>query len=507
MQSLNLQYTICTWALGGNRFSGGFLVTFFRKKVTKEKTLINQQLINMKHSINHHSKLILCLFLIITISSCKKFLDIKSNNAQAVPTTLSDLQALLDYSSRMNLLRTPTFSESSCDDYFLLEANYNAFEEDRQRIYTWRRQAYNFQNDWSISYEPVYTANFCLEQLEKNKSTTITALQWNNIKGSALFYRSYYFLGLAWMHAKAYDKQTANTDLGIVLRLVSDFNVPSKRASVEDSYNRIIQDAKEAVTYLPDYPIHVMRPSKTAAYALLARTYLSMRLYDSAYRYADLSLNLKSDLINFNGDADIIGSVTAAIPFKQFNKETIFYTEMSGNTSTVTASRARIDTFLYQSYDNNDLRKKAFFRSSPPYQLFKGSYSGNTSPYFTGITTAEMLLVRAECLARNGEILNAMNDLNTLMQKRWSNSVPYPTITAVDANDALTKVLAERRKELYMRGIRWSDIKRLNKENANIILVRKMNGNTYTLLPNANYYALPIPQDIINLTGIPQNEN
>jgi hypothetical protein len=461
----------------------------------------------MKHTITQYIKLFVCLLFIIINSSCKKFLDVKANSAQAVPTTLNDLQALLDYSSRMNQLRTPTFSESSCDDYFLLEANFNAFEEDRQRIYTWRRQAYDFQNDWSISYEPVYTANFCLEKLEKINPTSITELQWNNIKGSALFYRSYYFLGLAWMHAKAYDKQSSGNDLGIVLRLVSDFNVPSTRASVEESYNRIITDAKQAISYLPEYPRHVMRPSKTAAYALLARAYISMRMYDSAYKYAHLSLQLKSDLINFNGDADIIGSVNASIPFKQFNKETIFYTEMSGNTSTITASRARIDTVLYSSYDNNDLRKKAFFRSSAPYHLFKGSYSGNTSPYFTGITTAEMFLVRAECLARKGNIVEAMNDLNTLMQKRWSSTVPYAGITATDKNDAVTKVLAERRKELYMRGLRWSDIKRLNKEGANITLTRKMNGNTYTLLPNANYYALPLPQDIINITGIPQNEN
>jgi hypothetical protein len=128
----------------------------------------------MKHTITQYIKLFVCLLFIVINSSCKKYLDVKANSAQAVPTTLNDLQALLDYSSRMNQLRTPTFSESSCDDYFLLEANFNAFEEDRQRIYTWRRQAYDFQNDWSISYEPVYTANFCLEQLEKINPTSIT---------------------------------------------------------------------------------------------------------------------------------------------------------------------------------------------------------------------------------------------------------------------------------------------------------------------------------------------
>jgi hypothetical protein len=49
------------------------------------------------------------------------------------------------------------------------------------------------------------------------------------------------------------------------------------------------------------------------------------------------------------------------------------------------------------------------------------------------------------------------------------------------------------------------DIKRLNKEGRNIVLRRFLNGNTYTLEPNAAYYALPIPTDIVEITGIPQN--
>ncbi len=116
-----------------------------------------------------------------------------------------------------------------------------------------------------------------------------------------------------------------------------------------------------------------------------------------------------------------------------------------------------------------------------------------------------MYLIRSEAHARAGRVTEAMDDLNALMITRWNNSEPFPLFTATDQADALSKILTERRKELYGRGLRWMDIKRLNKEGANITLKRMINGQTYTLAPNADYYALPLPADIIKLTGIPQN--
>jgi len=310
---------------------------------------------------------------------------------------------------------------------------------------------------------------------------------------------------LLWAFSKAYDSSSFNTDLGIVLRLGDDFNVPSVRASVKECYDRVIEDAKLAAFYLPDVPLHVMRPSKGAAYGLLAKAYLSMRVYDSAFKYADLCLQIDNQLIDYNGDADINGRITADVPFKRFNKETIFYTEMNNNDFISSASRAKIDTLLYSSYDSNDLRKSAFFKLSSGYYRFKSIYTGGTSQYFSGIATDEIYLIKAECEARKGNISEAMNDLNTLLIKRWKSGTFVP-LTASSASDALYTILTERRKELLMRGVRWIDIKRLNKENANITLIRKISGQTYTLEPNANYYALPLPADIIQASGIPQND-
>ncbi|MFC0774071.1 RagB/SusD family nutrient uptake outer membrane protein [Terrimonas alba] len=447
----------------------------------------------------------LILFVFTYTTSCKKYLDEKPDSKLAVPSTLSDLQALLDFSFRMNLKRTPTFGEASSDDYFLLDETYNNFDQEKQQIYTWSRNDYNFQNDWSIAYEPVYNSNFCLETIDNIPLTASNADQWNTIKGSALFFRSYYFLQLMWVYAKAFDETTANTDLGIVLRLNADFNIPSVRSSVKDCYERISNDAKQAALHLPDHPSHPFRPSKASAYGLLSRAYLSMRIYDSALLYADRCLQIKNTLMDFNADTDVDPDLSSSVPFKRFNKETIFYTEMNATFFINDPYYAKVDTTLYNSYPEHDLRKTAYYKPNSGFRQFKGNYTGDEYFYFTGIATDEVWLIRAEAHARVGSINEAMNDLNTLLKTRWKNTEPYTPYTAASVPEALAIILSERRKELHGRGLRWMDIKRLNKEAANITLKRIINGQVYSLAPNASYYALPLPADIIQLTGIPQN--
>ena len=442
----------------------------------------------------------LLLFLPVIFLSCKKYLEEKSDKSLVVPASLKDLQGVLDDNPIMNS-RTTGFGEVYADDYFITPANYNSFGDFDRKSYAWNVKQYNFPNDWANSYLAVYNANYCLENLPGNERTIQNQLQWDNIKGSALFYRAYYFLSLAWDFAKAYDSSTAQTDPGIVLRLTSDFNVPSVRATVKETYEQIINDLMEANNYLPDNPVHPIRPSKAASYAALARAYLSMRSYDSAYKYADLCLNIKSDLLDYN-DPEI--DPAANVPFRAFNKEIIFYSTQSGAYSTTFPPSCSIDTVLYASYDDNDKRKTVFFRPFNGYHRFKGNYSAATNTLFSGIATDEMFLVKAECLARRGNADEAMNTLNTLLEKRWVTGtfVPFTAATGVEALDI---ILQERRKELLMRCLRLIDIKRLNKEGRNITPVRIIEGQTYTLPPNDSRYALPLPQDIINETGMPQN--
>ncbi len=136
----------------------------------------------------------------------------------------------------------PSLGEASSDDQFMLPSAFANLITTDQHFYLWEKTPYYFENDWSESYAAVYTANFCLEGLNKLERTSANAGPWNNVKGSALFYRSYNFLNLLWNYSKAYDKATSTEDWGIVLRTTSDFNDPSVRASVEACYQQVIND-------------------------------------------------------------------------------------------------------------------------------------------------------------------------------------------------------------------------------------------------------------------------
>jgi len=448
-------------------------------------------------SMNRLFALLLLFSTVLLNQSCKKYLDAKSDKALVVPSSLQDLQAIIDYYSRVNDYDAGA-GVLSADDYYLTTTDYNSLRDETYRnIYTWNKD-HLFQtgiNDWSYTYDNIYRANLVLDNMSAMTRTTANATDWDNLKGQALFLRAKSFLKTAFIWSVTYDSATANTDLGIPLRLNSDFNILSVRSSVQQTYNKIIQDLKEAIPLLPNTPLHVERSSKSSVYALLARTYLSMGEYDSCLKYADACLQITNILLDYN-----TLTASATYPIKKFNVEVM----MNNQLNPVFSPIKKVDSALYSFYNTNDLRKIVLFKSNGDGTYsFKGSYLGS-SALFGGIATDEVYLMRAECYARIGNITLAMNDLNTLLMKRWKAGT-FVSLTATTPKDALALILKERRKELILRDTRWMDIKRLNKEGANIILTRAVNGVTYTLPPNDLRYALAIPEDVIALSGMQQN--
>ena len=443
--------------------------------------------------------------LLFSMFSCKKqdeWLDVKSSKGNVTPSTLKNYQALMDYDVFMND-GYPGMPLVSADNYYSSYANWQGSDTYTRYIYIWDQDIYHGYlgiNDWQVPYIITEYANIALEGLGKIARNSDNEQDWNNVKGSALFYRGYAFYNLAGEFAKPYTAATASKDPGIPLHLEADVNQRLSRGTVEQSYQQILSDLKQAEPLLPNIPLYQTRPCKAAVQALLARVYLNMDNYDSALVYAEKALQFNSTLIDFN-----TLNTSASKPFPAFpkNSEVLFYAASSYDP--IALSTGMVDTTLYRSYAANDLRKQLFFLTSGSGNIFKGQYTGNSYP-FGGLAINELYLIAAECYARKGNKDQAMQKLNALRVKRWKTGT-YTSYTAVSADDALVQVLTERRKELPFTGtLRWEDLRRLNKESRfAVTLQRVLNNQNYTLPPNDGRYVLPIPDNDIRLGGLTQN--
>jgi hypothetical protein len=450
------------------------------------------------------------LYLLFAVAGCNKqneFLDAKPNQSLVVPQSLSDYQALLNNTNIFNLGIDPALGELSSDDFYVLPSVLSVRTDIERNSYLWVPSIYDAgetPSDWSGPYQQVYYANTVLDGLSDFKIPLGQQSSYNEIEGSALFYRSYAFYNLVQTFALPYDPSTANSDLGIPLRLTADVTIKSIRATEQACYDQVTADLKKALPLLPVNVTYPTAPSQVAANAFLARIYLAMSDYTDALKYANGCLSEYSTLTDYN---TLTSPTTTAIN-STILPEDIFHSSMVNYSMIAVRRNSVVDSNLYVSYADNDLRKTKFFTildNLPQYPRFVGSYDFDGNKY-DGLATDEMYLIRAECYARTGNANAAMKDLNTLLVTRWKTGTFIPYVAA-SADDALNQILAERRKELVYRGLRWTDLRRLNENNQSAItLQRNVNGLLYRLTPNDPKYALPIPDAEISLSGLIQNQ-
>lgn len=173
---------------------------------------------------------------------------------------------------------------------------------------------------------------------------------------------------------------------------------------------------------------------------------------------------------------------------------------------------------LYDLYDNQDVRKDVNF--IPEVEngsdidagiILIGKYVGteqntlsNDVPVFR---SSEMLLIRAECEARAGELTTAATSLRSLWIARYGSAAAAPPTPVFNSlPDALAAILLERRKELVFEGHRYLDLKRLGAELGIGINRLQSDADSFSapaILPASDYrFTLPIPQDELNANDI-----
>lgn len=431
------------------------------------------------------------------LCSCQQeWLDVKQDQSQVIPNSLNDLKAMLDNSSVLNV-RMPFLNHISSDDLEAPENILNTVIPEHRNAYLWHADIYEGAStyNWNELYRMVYYANLILESLEDIPLRPENTPDHNYVQGGALFIRSWAFFHLVQLFSVQYEEQREQ-ELGIPLLLSADINQQYNRGTIGEVYRQIIQDLHLATDLLPAVQMQKTRASKAAAHALLARTYLQMGRYAESLAQAEAGLNYGSDLLDFN-----MLDATKAFPISPFNEEVIFESYMV-TTGLSLPSSVNVSKELYDLYDENDLRKQIFFQLNDDRIIFKGSYEG-ANRNFAGISVNELYLIRAECLARLNRMEEGADVLNQLLKWRYVHFTP---LNLSSAAHLLTSILQERRKELLYRGLRWFDLKRLNlDEPYQTTLTRTVGGEVYVLQPQDGRYVFPIPDEVIEMSGIQQN--
>ncbi|WP_168196224.1 RagB/SusD family nutrient uptake outer membrane protein [Echinicola soli] len=450
----------------------------------------------MKNNNIFHS-ITMIISLTVLLSSCEEFLEAKPEKSIVTPTTLEDFRAVLDnVVTALNF--TPALGVISGDDTFLDDEGFTGLSLWQKNCYLWQRPVFDqtmVLSDWSSCYEGILYANVVLEGIAK---TGGGLPEYSTLRGEALFHRAFAYFQLLQFFAPAYDPAGDNLGPAVPLRLSPAVHQDLERASVSDCYAQMVTDLGDAAALLEDRSSPASRPSRQAALALLSRIHLVMGNYDKAREEARNALNIYDRLLDYSS-LDLDGGN----PFSEFNDEVIFYARML-DYGYFDSQVHRVDTLLYNAYDEDDLRKRAFFSVRELGNInFTGSYTGSND-YFSGLAVPELLLTIAETSVRMGDPAGAERALGTLLKSRYRPGAIVPSgLEGLGTREMLQKVLSERRKEMVLRGMRWSDLKRLNKDPATAkVLEKKIEGKIYRLEPDDEKYVLPIPPRETELDGI-----
>lgn len=438
---------------------------------------------------------------LVLITSCEDFLGHPSSSALTIPVSLDDCEALLNDYTKMNG-NYPTDGEASADNYYLTNENWQYLSTTERQMYIWGPQAYPAYTQWLYPYQVIYNANLVSQTLSAITPASHEKERYEQIQGSAWFFRAYAYYELAQLFAPPYRINADNDALAIPLRLGADLDAPAPRATVGELYLQILADLEAAKPLLPEAPVLPTLPSVAAVNAMVARVSLTMGEYGKALDAATRAVDAGASLLDYNTIDDWGGA-----SFERFNPEVVFHSTMqySGQLSPFTAL---VDSLLIGEYASGDLRKTLYFL--PNYDgtfAFRGSYDGTMNgTLFNGLTTAELYLIRAESLVRLGNVDDARQVLETLLRYRWKDNI-YHAPPQLTTEEMLQLILQERRKELVLRGVRWTDLRRLNQyPSSSVVIVREIEGMRYSLPPDDPRYTLLFPVEAIETASLSQNE-
>lgn len=432
------------------------------------------------------NSLYMILLLVGTLfSACDKYLDIQPVGT-VVPSTEADFRALLtsaytSFPSHKSLLSLRT-DELVLDEY---STDFPAFKD----IYLW-----NDQNPdpttrtypWIDFYKTIFYANHILAEIDAKVGST--SAETKQIKAEAYLLRAYAHFELLNCYADQYsDANKAKKAIPLADHV--DLEQRFAPATIEQTYALILSDiaAAEGLIQTQDQPsIYKYRFSTRALHAFKSRLHLYRSEWDLASSEANKALAINSKLVDLNQSA-------ALLPNDFESEEMIMALDEVGASEVSTSSY--ISSSLLGSYDQtNDMRFKRYFGK------VGGDYvsrKGGNNRYNVSFRNGELYLIIAEASARAGQKQQAIDALGTLLKNRLpaaALATQLAQLAAMDNTPLLAFVMAERKRELALEGLRWYDLKRTDRPQ----IIHSIAGKESILQQNDPRYIIRYPQQAID---------
>ncbi|MGN1255425.1 MAG: RagB/SusD family nutrient uptake outer membrane protein [Prevotella sp.] len=441
------------------------------------------------------------------LTSCSDYLD-NVPKGEKIPTTLTDFTELMadeytnhreDVTQAIILLNDRYVSASYQSFYPLWRANY-LWDTSVDRVKENKSDETTYYN----GYAGISTANLILENVDG--ATDATDAQKAVARAQARFLRASRYLTLVNYYSRPYNEATAASDGGVPVITSADVDAPYTQESVQEVYDFILSDLNAAVTDLPETSENTLYANKAAGYALLARTCLNMGRYSEALEAANEALSRNDSLFDWTKYYELYQSVITQdgsyqrIPSPMDHNWCENYYFCHGSSS-YSGTESQLSTWRAARFEQGDAmlacRWKERTVGADTY------YQGLLSGFFNkgGLTTTEMWLVKAECLARQGDVDGAMAIVNKVRAKHILPAY-YHDLTASTATEAVKAVMSVKSNALVQTIVPFMDRRRWNLDsNYAETFTKTENGEACSLAPDSYMWVMPFPQGAISNPG------